>query len=231
MTANTRTPTTDTAGRGSTVPSGTGPTQSSPSHSGTTHSGTAHSGPANAGPIDRGPLGGGATDHGTVNLETVTIDTVTIDSPVGGLELRARDGFLTHVLFADSAPATPGEPTNPVLRAAVEQLKAYFAGELTTFDLPLRPEGTPFQQRVWAALADIPYGETRTYAEIARAVGAPTAYRAVGAANGQNPLPIVLPCHRVVGSNGSLTGYGGGMDRKRTLLELEARVSLQRAFA
>ncbi|REF35844.1 methylated-DNA--[protein]-cysteine S-methyltransferase [Thermasporomyces composti] len=167
-------------------------------------------------------LGPAATGH---------VDTVTVDSPVGALELRARAGFLTHVLFVGSAPIETVDTDNPVLRAAVEQLNAYFAGESTAFDLPLRPEGTPFQQRVWAALADIPYGETRTYAEIARAIGAPTAYRAVGAANGQNPLPIVLPCHRVIGSNGSLTGYGGGMERKRILLELEARVRLQREFA
>jgi len=120
---------------------------------------------------------------------------------------------------------------NPVLAKTIEQLREYFAGERTTFDLPLRTGGTPFQRKVWEALAEIPYGETWTYAELARRIGSPTAVRAVGAANGQNPLPIVLPCHRVIGSNGKLVGYGGGMDRKRFLLELEARTRMQLDFA
>lgn len=105
----------------------------------------------------------------------------------------------------------------------LEQLDAYFAGERRTFDLKLAARGTEFQQRVWRALADIPYGETTTYAAIARAIGEPKAVRAVGAANGKNPISIVVPCHRVIGQDGTLTGYAGGLPSKRRLLELEAR--------
>ena len=104
---------------------------------------------------------------------------------------------------------------------AVEQLAAYFAGELTDFDLNLELAGTAFQRRVWAALQTIPYGETRSYGEIAIQIGAPGASRAVGLANGRNPIGIIVPCHRVIGASGDLTGYGGGLDRKRALLELE----------
>jgi methylated-DNA-[protein]-cysteine S-methyltransferase len=109
------------------------------------------------------------------------------------------------------------------LRQAVEQLRAYFAGDLRTFDLPLRMEGTPFQLAVWRALQDIPYGETASYGEIARRVGTPQGSRAVGLANGSNPIAIVVPCHRVIGSNGKLTGYGGGLGNKEALLALERR--------
>jgi methylated-DNA-[protein]-cysteine S-methyltransferase len=101
------------------------------------------------------------------------------------------------------------------------QLQAYFAGELTCFDLPLSPHGTPFQMRVWEALRDIEYGRTESYGQLARRIGDAKATRAVGAANGRNPLPIVIPCHRVIGNDGSLTGFGGGIERKRFLLELE----------
>ena len=105
----------------------------------------------------------------------------------------------------------------------IAQLDEYFAGERTEFDVPLDPVGTEFQLRAWAALRRIPYGETRSYGEQARTIGAPAAVRAVGAANGRNPISIIVPCHRVVGSNGSLTGFGGGLDAKRYLLDLEAR--------
>jgi methylated-DNA-[protein]-cysteine S-methyltransferase len=108
-------------------------------------------------------------------------------------------------------------------------LRAYFAGDLRQFDLPLEPEGTPFQQRVWKELLKIPYGETRSYMEIAQHIGAPAAVRAVGAANGANPLPIVVPCHRVIGASGKLVGYGGGLNLKRRLLALE-RGSLFEAY-
>ena len=101
------------------------------------------------------------------------------------------------------------------------QLEEYFAGERTTFDVPLAPEGAPFEREVWRALEEIPYGETVSYGEIARRVGQPTAARAVGTANGRNPIAVIVPCHRVIGANGSLTGYGGGLERKRLLLELE----------
>lgn len=108
-------------------------------------------------------------------------------------------------------------------RDAIDQLKAYFAGKLTQFDLSLAPEGTPFQQSVWNALLTIPYGETTSYSAIARQIGRPNAIRAVGAANGANPIPIIIPCHRVIGSNGKLTGFGGGLPTKEHLLKLESK--------
>jgi len=111
---------------------------------------------------------------------------------------------------------------DPLLLDAADQLRAYFAGKLREFDLPLAPRGTPFQLSVWDAVSAIPYGSTATYAEIAAAVGRPSACRAVGAANGRNPLPVIVPCHRVIGAAGALTGYGGGLERKRFLLDLEA---------
>jgi methylated-DNA-[protein]-cysteine S-methyltransferase len=166
--------------------------------------------------------------------------TCTMDSPIGPLELRAGPETLTSIRFVDTAAGAQGEVDvahgadstgdSDVLRAAITQLTEYFAGERTEFDLPLHTGGTPFQQQVWSMLAEIPYAETWSYAEVARRIGSPTAFRAVGAANGQNPLPIVLPCHRVVGAGGQLVGYGGGMDRKRTLLQLEATAQLQRDF-
>jgi len=113
---------------------------------------------------------------------------------------------------------------HPVLRAAIEQLAAYFAGSLHQFSLPLEITGTDFQMRVWRILRDIPYGETRSYRDLAISLGRPTAVRAVGAANGANPLPIVIPCHRVIGANGKLVGYGGGLPLKKRLLELEQGV-------
>jgi methylated-DNA-[protein]-cysteine S-methyltransferase len=111
---------------------------------------------------------------------------------------------------------------DPLLIQAADQLRAYFAGELREFDIPLAPSGTAFQRQVWSAVSAIPYGATATYSEIATAVGRPSACRAVGAANGRNPLPVIVPCHRIVGAAGGLTGYGGGLDRKRSLLDLEA---------
>ena len=105
----------------------------------------------------------------------------------------------------------------------IRQLRAYFAGELEAFDLPLAPQGTPFQLKVWNRLCDIPYGETISYGELARRIGNPNASRAVGLANGSNPIPIIIPCHRVIGSNGKLTGYGGGLPIKEKLLALERR--------
>jgi len=119
----------------------------------------------------------------------------------------------------------PQCPSNRFLRQAVDQLRAYFASQLRDFDLPLDMQGTEFQKRVWQELLNIPYGETRSYSFVATAIGAPKAVRAVGAANGANPIPIVVPCHRVIGAGGSLTGYGGGLPLKRFLLDLEARHS------
>jgi methylated-DNA-[protein]-cysteine S-methyltransferase len=127
----------------------------------------------------------------------------------------------------NAATELPGRESesNPVLRHAVAQLRAYFGGELRDFDLTLDIQGTEFQRRVWQELLNIPYGETRSYSFVANTIGAPKAVRAVGAANGRNPIPIVVPCHRVIGAGGSLTGYGGGLPLKRFLLDLEARHS------
>jgi methylated-DNA-[protein]-cysteine S-methyltransferase len=148
-------------------------------------------------------------------------------SPVGPLLLVATGRALSGVWLPsgrDRLEPGPGwiETAAPFAEA-VRQLDAYFAGTLRRFDLALAPEGTPFQQRVWRALLDIPYGETVSYGELARRIGRPAAVRAVGAANGQNPLAIVIPCHRVIGSDGRLVGYGGGLAMKAALLELERR--------
>lgn len=149
----------------------------------------------------------------------------TVDSPIGELTVVAEDGALVGLYMTGHRP-TPdpesfGERVDDALPAATAQLAEYFAGERTAFDLPLAPRGTAFQQAVWAALRDIPYGETRSYGELAAALGRPGASRAVGLANGRNPISIVVPCHRVVGAGGKLTGYAGGMERKSWLLALE----------
>lgn len=148
----------------------------------------------------------------------------TIDSAVGPLTLAGHDSILTNLRMVDQThePSRIGWAPNPrAFNEAVEQLGAYFAGELTEFDVETQLQGTEFQRRVWKALLTIPYGETRSYGQIAEQVGAPGSARAVGLANGHNPIAIVVPCHRVIGADGSLTGYGGGLERKRTLLELE----------
>lgn len=150
-----------------------------------------------------------------------------VDSPLGPLTLVDDDGALAGVFMTDQRhlpePATHGERDDTGLSGAREQLTAYFRRELRAFDLPLVLHGTPFQRRVWEALRTVPYGETWTYGELAAAVGQPTASRAVGLANGRNPVSIVVPCHRVVGASGRLTGYGGGLGRKQLLLDLERR--------
>ena len=159
----------------------------------------------------------------------------TVDSPVGPLTLAGVGSTLMHLRMADQSH----EPDRSSWQAGdarafddvVEQLEAYFAGSLTEFDVDLRLAGTDFQRRVWTALRTIPYGQTRSYGEIAAQVGSPGASRAVGLANGRNPIGIIVPCHRVIGSTGGLTGYGGGIDRKRTLLALEKnRVPAQAAL-
>jgi methylated-DNA-[protein]-cysteine S-methyltransferase len=142
----------------------------------------------------------------------------SVDTPIGTLWLEAGETGLTAVAFSGPAGARSGDP---LLKEAEAQLQAYFAGELSRFDLPLSPGGTDFQRRVWAAVADLPYGSTTTYSALAAALGCPSACRAVGAANGRNPLPVIVPCHRVVGATGALTGYGGGLEHKRALLDLE----------
>jgi methylated-DNA-[protein]-cysteine S-methyltransferase len=149
----------------------------------------------------------------------------TIASPVGPLKLVASDDGLAAILWENGDPQrvrlgmVAPEPNQAILRATELQLAEYFAGRRTTFDLPLDFAGTEFQQNVWRALLTIPFGETRTYAQIARQIGRPDAVRAVGAANGKNP--ISAPCHRVIGSNGKLTGFAGGLDAKAYLLRLE----------
>jgi methylated-DNA-[protein]-cysteine S-methyltransferase len=147
----------------------------------------------------------------------------TLTTPIGELLLTADDdGALTAVHLPNRHPETAGwERDDAALAMARRQLSDYFAGERTAFDLPLRPAGAPFQLRVWEALLRIPYGETASYGELARELGHPGAARAVGAANGRNPLAIVVPCHRVIGASGSLTGYAGGLECKRALLDLE----------
>lgn len=154
----------------------------------------------------------------------------TIESPVGPLLLAADDAGLRLIEFASPRhPVWLGDGWvdggSDVLDATRAQLAEYFAGTRRTFDLPLAPRGTAFQRSVWSALADIPYGATVSYLELATRLGAPTATRAVGAANGRNPLPIVLPCHRVIGANRALTGFGGGLPTKAFLLRLEGALS------
>lgn len=147
-----------------------------------------------------------------------------VDSPVGPLKLAAEDGCLTELRFGGEPGRAPSDGVNDaVLDAAERQLEEYFRGERREFDLPLKPRGTPFQLADWHALTKIPYGETVTYGDIARAIGRPKAFRAVGMANHSNPISIIVPCHRVIGSDGSLTGYGGGLEVKRFLLELEQK--------
>lgn len=143
------------------------------------------------------------------------------DSPVGRLLLREEDGALA-ALSRTSEPLRP--PETPLLMEAARQLAAYFDGTLTAFDLPLKTHGTAFQEKCWAALREIPYGATVSYGEQARRIGNPKATRAVGGANHYNPIMIVIPCHRVVGANGSLTGFGGGLDMKAWLLDHELAV-------
>jgi len=149
-----------------------------------------------------------------------------VDSPIGTILIAGDEEAITML-----GRLEPHDDTDEWIRVgrfahfkeAAQQLDAYWAGELFDFDLPLAARGTPFQQRVWKALRKIPYGRTATYGEVAREIGSPTASRAVGAANGRNPIAIVVPCHRVVGSNGTLTGYAGGLEMKRQLLDHERR--------
>jgi methylated-DNA-[protein]-cysteine S-methyltransferase len=145
-------------------------------------------------------------------LEGISLQIVA--SPAGVREIRFGEGARTD---------GPGDDGHPLIAEAKRQLRAYFAGELCWFELPLDVIGTDFQKRVWRALRSIPYGTTRSYSSIAGEIGAPRAVRAVGAANGRNPIPIVVPCHRVIGANGDLVGFGGGLRVKKLLLDLETR--------
>ncbi|MFD0311568.1 methylated-DNA--[protein]-cysteine S-methyltransferase [Streptomyces sp. NPDC127119] len=151
-----------------------------------------------------------------------------VDSPYGPLTLVATGGVLSGLYMTDQRHrppeesfGDPGDPDDTPFAEVAEELRAYFAGELKDFSVRLHLHGTPFQRSVWAELRRIPYGETRSYGQLADALGNPNASRAVGLANGKNPLGIIVPCHRVVGADGSLTGYGGGLQRKQQLLDFE----------
>jgi len=167
----------------------------------------------------------------TSELHRAITATRRVDTPLGPMLLARTSSSLAGAWF-DAQKHHPGafdapeQADDPLLQPAAVQLHRYFDGDATPFDLPLDPIGTPFQRNVWAALRLIPPGRTHTYGEVAQAIGAPSAARAVGAAIGRNPLSLIVPCHRVVGSSGALTGYAGGVDRKRALLALEQRVAV-----
>ncbi|MDX1412278.1 MAG: methylated-DNA--[protein]-cysteine S-methyltransferase [Nitrospirales bacterium] len=150
-----------------------------------------------------------------------------LKSPVGKILIAGDHRGLKFINFQDGANAQPPDPQwkedSQFFRAVIQQLNSYFSGRLTQFRLPLAPEGTPFQMKVWKALKRIPYGKTVSYGEIAQRIGNPKGSRAVGAANGQNPLSIIVPCHRVIGQTGDLVGYGGGLSIKKALLDHERR--------
>jgi methylated-DNA-[protein]-cysteine S-methyltransferase len=160
-----------------------------------------------------------------VTAASETIYYSKINSPVGPLLLAISEQGLMALEFHRGAIPSPWVESEEKLASYVRQLGEYFSGKRRQFDLRLDLRGTEFQKRCWRELLKIPYGETRSYADVARAIGQPSAVRAVGLANGQNPIAIVVPCHRVIGSDGSLTGYGGGLEVKRKLLELEGALS------
>jgi methylated-DNA-[protein]-cysteine S-methyltransferase len=145
----------------------------------------------------------------------------TVPSPIGELLLTSDGRSLTGLLMSPFSPPAGGRHDEGLFEGVIGQLEEYFSGALKSFDVPLNARGTPFQLSVWAGLREIPYGETMSYGELARSIGNPKAVRAVGRANGSNPIAVIVPCHRVIGANGTLTGYGGGLDRKAKLLSLE----------
>ena len=159
------------------------------------------------------------------------VGQAAIATPLGTMRLATDGRAILALEFDATATTTLSFAAQKLADAVARRLDAYFEGQRVAFDFALAPSGTPFQQSVWRALCGIPYGETVSYAEIARRVGRPSAVRAVGAANGANPIAIVIPCHRVIGTNGTLTGYGGGLDRKRALLLLEAPAPFARFAA
>lgn len=163
-------------------------------------------------------------------MQLGNVDHTRVATPIGAFVVAARGdaikgGWFEGQKYFPQISAEHGwrATETPVLRAARQQLEAYFQGRLTTFDLPLAPEGTEFQQQVWRVLSAVPCGTTTTYAELARALGRPRAFHPVGAAVGRNPISVIIPCHRALGSDGSLTGYAGGLTRKRWLLDHESR--------
>ena len=157
----------------------------------------------------------------------------TMRSPIGRLLLVEENGVLLEVRFSDGPkpvqPPQDAQENKAPFAETIRQLEDYFAGRRRDFDLPLSPQGTAFQKKVWNALLNVKYGRTASYADIARSIGNPGGVRAVGLANGRNPIPVIIPCHRVIGSNGTLTGYGGGLDIKRKLLDLEGATYKEKA--
>ena len=160
------------------------------------------------------------------DLETLQAEQITVSTRVGTLVVLAKDGAVCSIRLAkaEEEPVAQQNDPHPVLRCAAQELREYFAGERTTFSFPMDGSGTPFQKSVWQALLEIPFGETRTYGEIAAAVNNPKGSRAVGMACNKNPIMIAVPCHRVVGAGGKLTGYAYGTELKQRLLDLEQRV-------
>lgn len=153
------------------------------------------------------------------------MNSLTMNTPIGPLQLLAENGALVAIKFpGQHSQSTAANEEDETLSSAKQQLEAYFSGQRRKFDLPLAASGTAFQKQVWKALVAIPYGQLRSYRDIADSIGKTRAVRAVGAANGRNPLPIVVPCHRVIGSDGSLTGFAGGIETKRLLLQLEGAI-------
>ncbi len=159
------------------------------------------------------------------------VQWISVPTPIGAFGVAAESGEIVAVHFGGLGRNRPAEDPQPVLVEANRQLDAYFAGELTDFAIAVAaPSGTEFEKAVWKVIAGIPYGEMLTYGEIAKMIGDPDAARAVGTACNHNPVPVIVPCHRVVGAGGKLVGFGGGLDRKRFLLQLEARVRIEREF-
>ena len=150
------------------------------------------------------------------------METAIIKSPIGNIRISADKNGLTELRFCEEGGM--GKTKNPIIAKAVKQVQEYFAGQRQRFDVPLNPDGTDFQKRVWRELLTVGCGSTVSYGNIAQAIGKPTASRAVGAANGQNPISIIVPCHRIIGSSGKLTGYAGGLERKQWLLNHEAKM-------
>lgn len=163
-------------------------------------------------------------------IKPIAARSLTAPSPIGGVLIQASPLGIRQVRFVDIATAQHADSEHPAAArhasAAAKQLAAYFAGQLRRFTLPLDLRGTAFQERIWGALLEVPYGQTSTYGKLARTIGNPNAGRAVGLANGANPIAVIVPCHRVVGSDGKLTGYAGGTERKRWLLDLEGTANL-----
>lgn len=198
-----------------------GPTSQEPTEQGQTE----QEPPEQVSPEHGAPPQGDAAANTAQESRAVDAVHTRIDSPLGGITVVAREGALVGAYFDDHRRkpdrATFGRRVDTGFEETTRQLDEYFAGERTRFDLTVAPRGDAFQLRVWQLLTEIPYGETRTYGDLARELGDSGLAQAVGAANGRNPLSVIVPCHRVVGADGSLTGYAGGLERKRMLLELE----------